>query len=99
VIGRSPHFTVEATTHALNLFTVLVGATSKGRKGTALDHIRRVFNSVDQSWTFGTNAKQCVSSEAAADVTGILKYAPGQLTLSLTFFDGKKVEFFCDLNK
>ena len=33
VIGRGPHFKVEADYHACNLFTALVGQTAKGRKG------------------------------------------------------------------
>ena len=51
VIGRSAHFVVEETRHCLNLFAVLVGATSKGRKGTALDHVRRLYEAVDPAWT------------------------------------------------
>ena len=50
VIGRSAHFVVEETMHCLNLFAVLVGATSKGRKGTALDHVKRLYETVDPVW-------------------------------------------------
>lgn len=50
VIGRTPHFIVEATPHSLNLFAVLVGATSKGRKGTALDHVKHLFRQVSAAW-------------------------------------------------
>lgn len=50
VIGRRPHFMVEATRHALNLFAVLVGVTAKGRKGTAWGHVRRAFEAVDATW-------------------------------------------------
>lgn len=35
VIGRKAHFTVEYTPHYLNLFSVLVGESSKGRKGVS----------------------------------------------------------------
>ena len=49
-IGHGPHFTVEADRHGFNLFVVLVGATSKGRKGTALGHIRRLFEHCDPDW-------------------------------------------------
>lgn len=35
VIGRSAHFRVEADRHYCNLFAVLVGVTSEGRKGTS----------------------------------------------------------------
>ena len=50
VIGRSAHFRVEATSHYLNLFTVLVGSTSKGRKGTSWDHVRHRMIGVDEAW-------------------------------------------------
>jgi hypothetical protein len=32
VVGRGPHFKAESDRHGLNLFTVLVGETSKARK-------------------------------------------------------------------
>lgn len=51
VIGSAPHFNAEADYHALNLFAVLVGATSKGRKGTSWGHVRRLFERVDELWT------------------------------------------------
>ena len=41
--GSSPSFSVEATHHRTNLFCVLVGASSKARKGTSWQHIRRLF--------------------------------------------------------
>jgi hypothetical protein len=37
IVGRGPFYQVEATRHGVNLFTVLVGRTSTGRKGTATD--------------------------------------------------------------
>lgn len=51
VIGRGPHFVAEADRHSLNLFIVLVGLTSKGRKGTSWGHVRRLFEAVDREWT------------------------------------------------
>ena len=42
VVGRSPHFEVEATDHYLNLFAVLVGNTAKARKGTVTDRIKHL---------------------------------------------------------
>jgi len=50
VIGRSAYFRAEADHHFTNLFCVLVGNTSKGRKGTSLGHIRRLFQSIDETW-------------------------------------------------
>lgn len=49
-IGRTPHFMAEADYHALNFYAVLVGDSSKGRKGTSWGHIRRIFERVDAAW-------------------------------------------------
>lgn len=49
-IGRSAHFVAEADRHYLNLFAVLVGATSKGRKGTSWGQVRRLFERIDEQW-------------------------------------------------
>lgn len=50
VVGRGPHFYGERDRHALNLFVVLVGTTSKGRKGTALGHVRSLVAVPDSDW-------------------------------------------------
>ena len=50
IVGPIPHCTVESTRHALNLYAVLVGESSKARKGTSWNHIERLFTRVDQSW-------------------------------------------------
>jgi hypothetical protein len=50
IIGLKPHFMVEGTKHALKIYPVLVGATSKGRKGTAWGQVRRLFESIDSVW-------------------------------------------------
>jgi len=42
-VGRQPYFLVEGTSHHVNLFAVLVGATSRGRKGTAGDRVASLF--------------------------------------------------------
>jgi hypothetical protein len=49
-VGPAPHCTVDATRHALNLFVVLVGESSKARKGTSWNQIRRLFAEVDRPW-------------------------------------------------
>jgi hypothetical protein len=50
-IGRGPHYRVEADDHAPNLFAVLVGETSKGRKGTSWGRVRQVMAIADPQWT------------------------------------------------
>jgi Protein of unknown function (DUF3987) len=50
LIGRNPRFVVEATWHHTNLFAVMVGSTSIGRKGTASDQALRPLKEVDPEW-------------------------------------------------
>lgn len=50
-IGRSAYFSAEADRHYMNLFAVLVGASSKGRKGTSWGQVRRLFESIDAEWS------------------------------------------------
>ena len=50
LIGKSAYFVAEGAKHHLNLFTVLVGATSKGRKGSSMAHVRNIFARADEHW-------------------------------------------------
>ncbi|HLH23488.1 MAG TPA: hypothetical protein VK066_13280 [Chloroflexota bacterium] len=50
VVGRGPHFRVEADEHHLNLFVGIVGDTAKARKGTSAGHARRPLALVDPEW-------------------------------------------------
>jgi hypothetical protein len=50
MVGRGPHCLVDATRHGLNLFLVLVGDSSKARKGTSWSQISRLLAEVDQPW-------------------------------------------------
>ncbi len=45
--GRSPHFTVEADRHSLNLYQVHVGRSSKARKGTSWGRARQAVAEAD----------------------------------------------------
>ena len=57
LIGRSAFFPVEASKHHLNLFGVMVGQSSRGRKGTSADHVLRLLHTVDSHWE-----ENCVQS-------------------------------------
>jgi hypothetical protein len=50
LIGPAPHCMVESTRHSLNLFVVLVGESSKARKGTSWRQLCRLFSEVDDLW-------------------------------------------------
>jgi hypothetical protein len=51
IVGPGPHFIADGSRHGLNLFAVLVGATSKARKGTSWGHIHTLAKSVDNEWS------------------------------------------------
>ena len=46
-VGRGPYYQVESDRHFGNLFVVLVGETSKSRKGTSAGRIRALFDIAD----------------------------------------------------
>lgn len=50
IIGRGAFQVVEADKHHTNLFAVLVGRTSKGRKGASLGRVRSVMEGLDEQW-------------------------------------------------
>ncbi len=53
VVGDGPHFLVESTVHPLRLNAVIVGDTSKGRKGTSWERVEELFGQVDANWVDG----------------------------------------------
>jgi len=50
LIGRTAHFLAEGACHHMNLFTVLVGVTSKGRKGSSWSQVSRLAGPLDAAW-------------------------------------------------
>jgi len=50
IIGGGPYFSIEASRHPARLFIVLVGKSSKGRKGTSWGYIEKIFNLVEECW-------------------------------------------------
>jgi hypothetical protein len=48
-VGRGAYFEVEATRHHPNEFMLLVGDSSRARKGSSWDHVRRLIVQVDPS--------------------------------------------------
>jgi hypothetical protein len=49
-VGRAPHTRVGATRHGTNTFFVLIGQTSRARKGTAHDEALRLVALADPQW-------------------------------------------------
>ncbi|MCI0463309.1 MAG: DUF3987 domain-containing protein [Gemmataceae bacterium] len=52
-VGPGPHFVVEKDTHQLNEFVILIGKTSKARKGTSFGWVRDALATVDAGWAGG----------------------------------------------
>ncbi|MBI4455085.1 MAG: hypothetical protein HY644_04215 [Acidobacteria bacterium] len=50
IIGHHAFYQVEADRHYTNLSTVLVGDSSKARKGTSWGHVKRIFGEIDPAW-------------------------------------------------
>jgi hypothetical protein len=48
--GRSAHFRVEADYHYSNEYAVLIGRTSKARKGTSWGRISRLMEQAEENW-------------------------------------------------
>jgi hypothetical protein len=48
-VGRGAYFSVEATRHHPNEFMLLVGDSSKARKGSSWDHVRQLITAIDPS--------------------------------------------------
>lgn len=57
LMGRSAHFIAEADIHFTSLYAVIVGMTSKARKGTSWGQVRRVLGDVDRAWV-----EDCIGS-------------------------------------
>jgi hypothetical protein len=59
-VDRIPHYLVEASRHYPNMFAVLVGQSSKSRKGTSAARIRDIMSyadAADDDWT-----RKCIES-------------------------------------
>jgi hypothetical protein len=50
IVGRRAYYTVEGTRHHPNEYAVLVGRTSKARKGTSWDRVHRLFGDAEPEW-------------------------------------------------
>jgi Protein of unknown function (DUF3987) len=49
-VGRKPYYQEEGDKHFTNLFAVLVGQSSKSRKGTSAGRVRQVIECADLDW-------------------------------------------------
>ncbi len=66
IVGRSPGFLVNGTQHRANLFSVFVGPTSSGRKGTAHRAVAGQFQDIDDVWS------QCCVAQGLSSGEGVI---------------------------
>jgi Protein of unknown function (DUF3987) len=64
IVGLAPHAVADAAPHPARLNVVLVGQTSRARKGTAWAQVRNLLALVDPSWTTGCVLPGIASGEA-----------------------------------
>jgi hypothetical protein len=64
ILGPGPHAVADAASHPARLNVVLVGQTSRARKGTAWAQVRNLLALVDPSWTSGCVLPGIASGEA-----------------------------------
>jgi hypothetical protein len=62
-VGGRPFFRTEADRQTGNLYAVLVGETSRSRKGTSFGHVRRLLSIADLDWETGRIASGLSSGE------------------------------------
>ncbi|MGO9059029.1 MAG: hypothetical protein ACLQU2_16805 [Candidatus Binataceae bacterium] len=63
MIGRTVRYVVGATEHYTNLYVLIIGTTSRGRKGTAFDLARLPYRGADQAWYLRCFARDVSSGE------------------------------------
>src|SRR5215469_5768348 len=63
IIGNNAYYQVESDQHHANLFSVQVGASAKGRKGTASGRVRAITRFADETWSEERTASGLSSGE------------------------------------
>jgi hypothetical protein len=63
IIGNNAYYQIESDRHHANLFSVHVGASAKGRKGTAGGRVRAVTRLADETWSDERTASGLSSGE------------------------------------
>jgi hypothetical protein len=63
IIGRGPGFQAEGDFHATNLYTLIVGRTAKGRKGTSWGRVRALLEHIDRAYVYDRTVSGLSSGE------------------------------------
>ena len=63
IVGNAPYYQVESDRHHMNLFSVHVGVSARGRKGTAAGRVKAVTMLADKAWSEERTASGLSSGE------------------------------------
>jgi hypothetical protein len=66
-VGRGPHVPIEGDRHGPQLYAVLVGESSKARKGTSWSRVRQLMEAADPEW-----AKNCTVRGGLSSGEGVI---------------------------
>ena len=69
-VGRGPHAVADGAEHAARLFAILVGDSSKARKGTAWTQVKHIFTVADERFVDERILGGFGSGEALIDTLG-----------------------------
>lgn len=83
-IGRHAYCIVEDTRHYPNEFAVIVGDTSKARKGTAARRVERIMATADSDWQLN-----CIASGGLSSGEGIIHAVHDEIRCQERINDGK----------
>ena len=90
IAGRSAYTMAGNSPHHTNLFGVLVGATSSGRKGTSWSAIKELLREVDPDWYQSRMASGLSSGE------GLIYHVRDERTEKKPIKDGKRIVDYQD---
>jgi hypothetical protein len=77
VIGHRPYFLTEDTPHFVNLYVVLIGLTSKSRKGTSWGRVKKFFAAIDSDWVSQSISSGLSSGEGLIEAVQDASGEPG----------------------
>lgn len=63
LIGKKPYYVLDGSKHYTNIYLIVVGASSTGRKGTSLQHVKNLLEQVDPTWLYKCTAEGLSSGE------------------------------------
>lgn len=85
-MGSRPSFLAEGTRHRMSLYCVIVGASSRGAKGSSWSRVRELVESIDEEWSY--------DMQGLSSGEGLIERLADDLELEdSAIINGEKVQF------